>query len=86
MTKPVFDYRESTITYDFDSNQVEFYFTKECDYIRCLKRNDKPVYKRELEPGYIVVYSIEDCRKPELLLKHESNKVKNPYLTTSETT
>ena len=64
-----FDYRESTITFNYTSKTVEFYFTKKTNYDNCLKRNPMCVCHKDLNPGYIIVYPMSECRLPELLLK-----------------
>ena len=66
---PTFDYRESTLSYDYISKTVEFYFTKESDYRRCIKRNPNYTSKKELNPGFVVLYPMTQCRKPEYLLR-----------------
>ena len=64
-----FDYRESTITFDYDRKTVEYYFTKESNYKSLLKRNDKYLMAEDLKPGYRVVYPMLECRSPEMLVK-----------------
>lgn len=64
-----FDYRESTISFDYVDKTVEFYFTKQSDYTRCLKRNPNCVSHKDLDPGYIIVYPFEQCRTPDYLLR-----------------
>jgi hypothetical protein len=67
--KSTFDYRESTISYDYESRTVEFYFTRESNYKSCLKRNPHCIKAEELNPGYRVVYSFKQIRTPEYLLR-----------------
>ena len=64
-----FDYRESTITFDYESKTVEFYFTKESNYTSLIKRNPNFLSCKDLQPGYMVVYPMDECRVPESLAK-----------------
>ena len=67
--KPVFDYRESTISYDYENKEVEFYFTRESNFAACVKRNPNYIKAEDLKPGFRVVYPLTECRKPEYLTK-----------------
>lgn len=64
-----FDYRESTITFNYEMRVVEFYFTKETNYKQCLKRNPNFIVSEDLNPGYRIVYPFNQCRTPEYLLR-----------------
>ena len=69
MSKPPFDFRESTISYDYEKREVEFYFTRESNYHKMLDRNPNCVEARELNPGFIIVYPFGQVRTPEYLLR-----------------
>ena len=64
-----FDYRESTISFDYELKEVEFYFTRESNYQRLLSRNPNYKTAQELNPGYRVVYPFDQVRTPEYLLR-----------------
>lgn len=64
-----FDYRESTITYDYELRIVEFYFTKSSNYETCKKRNPHFIVAEDLKPGYRLVYPFNQVRTPEYLLR-----------------
>jgi hypothetical protein len=64
-----FDYREATITYDFERRLVEFYFTKKSNYDTCKKRNPHFAVAEDLKPGYRLLYPFNQCRTPEYLLR-----------------
>lgn len=64
-----FNYREATITYDFERRLVEFYFTKEGNYETCKKRNPNFAVAEDLKPGYRLLYPFNQCRTPEYLLR-----------------
>ncbi len=64
-----FDFRESTISFDYQARTVEFYFTKKTNYTQCLERNPHCMVSEELEPGYRIVYAFKQCRTPEYMLR-----------------
>jgi hypothetical protein len=64
-----FDYRESTISYDYERRLVELYFTKESNYLTCIKRNPHYALAEELNPGYRLLYPFNQVRTPEYLLR-----------------
>ena len=68
-TKTPFDYRESTISYDYEKREVEFYFTRLSNYEKMMDRNPNYVSAQELEPGYRLVYPFGEVRTPEYLLR-----------------
>ena len=84
----VFDYRESTVSFDYERRLVEFYFTRQSNYEACLKRNPNYVLAEDLKPGYRILYSFNQCRTPEYLLrtKEKSNSVgvSGPRIAASE--
>ena len=59
-TKTPFDYRESTITYDYESREVEFYFTRESNYRKLMDRNPNYTSAKELNPGFTIVYPFRE--------------------------
>ena len=65
----LFDYRESTISYDYKRRLVEFYFTKKSNYENCIKRNPNYALAEELNPGYRLLYPFNQVRTPEYLLR-----------------
>ncbi len=65
----LFDYRESTISYDYERRLVELYFTKESNYLTCIKRNPHYALAEELNPGYRLLYPFNQVRTPEYLLR-----------------
>ena len=69
MTKTPFDFRESTITYDYDKREVEFYFTRESNYRKLMDRNPNYISAKELNPGFTLVYPFGEVRTPEYLLR-----------------
>ena len=81
MTK-AFDYRESTISYDYESRTVEFYFTRESNYLACLRRNPNCIQSESLNPGYRIIYSFKQIRTPEYLLRVGQ---KMPYVAVKRT-
>ena len=65
----VFDFRESTVSFDYERRLVEFYFTRQSNYDACLKRNPNYTLAEDLKPGYRILYSFNQCRTPEFLLR-----------------
>ena len=68
-----FDYRETAISCNYEARTVEFYFTKESNYNKCLQRNPHCLKSEELNPGYLIVYSFKQIRTPEYLLRVGNN-------------
>ena len=64
-----FDYRESTISYDYERRLCELYFTKQSNYETCRKRNPHYALAEELNPGYRLLYPFNQVRTPEYLLR-----------------
>ena len=64
-----FDYRESTISYDYERRLCELYFTKQSNYETCKKRNPHYALAEELKPGYRLLYPFNQVRTPEYLLR-----------------
>ena len=64
-----FDYRESTITYDYNTRTPEFYFTRRSNFDKCRNRNPNYIVAEHLEPGYRIVYPFNQMRTPEFLLR-----------------
>lgn len=64
-----FDYRESTVSYDYERRLVELYFTKKNNYETCIKRNPNYALAEELNPGYRLLYPFNQVRTPEYLLR-----------------
>ncbi len=64
-----FDFRESTISHDYERRLVEFYFTKQSNYETCIKRNPNYVVAEDLKPGYRILYPFNQVRTPEYLLR-----------------
>ncbi len=63
------EYRESTISYDYQKREIEFYFTRQSNYEKCKSRNPEYLKAEELNPGFIIVYPFNACRTPEYLLR-----------------
>ncbi len=68
-TKTPFDYRESTVAYDYDKREVEFYFTRESNYLKMMDRNPNFIEAIDLNPGFRIVYPFSQVRTPEYLLR-----------------
>ena len=64
-----FDYRESTISFCYETRTVELYFTRRSNYECCLKRNPHYIIAQDLQPGYRIVYPFNQVRTPEYLLR-----------------
>jgi hypothetical protein len=64
-----FDFRESTISHDYERRLAEFYFTKQSNYEICKKRNPRYALAEELNPGYRLLYPFNQVRTPEYLLR-----------------
>ena len=64
-----FDYRESTISFCYETRTTELYFTRRSNYECCIKRNPNYIIAEELNPGYRIVYPFKQCRTPEFLLR-----------------
>lgn len=64
-----FDYRESTISYDYERRLVEFYFTKSSSFECCKRRNPNYAVAEDLKPGYRILYPFNQVRTPEYLLR-----------------
>lgn len=64
-----FDFRESTISYDYERRLAEFYFTKQSNFDTCKKRNPNYALAEELNPGYRLLYPFNQVRTPEYLLR-----------------
>ena len=62
-------YRETSISYDYERQEVEFYTTTKNVFSSILNRNSEPLVCQELNPGYRLVYSMQDVRPPRLCLK-----------------
>jgi len=73
-----FDYREATISYDYERRLVELYFTRKNNYDTCIKRNPNYALAEELNPGYRLVYPFNQVRTPEYLLR-SPQKVANSF-------
>ena len=67
--KNTFEYRESTISFDYVTRTVEFYFTRESNYNTCKRRNPNHIVAEDLKPGYRLVYPFNQVRTPEYLLR-----------------
>ena len=64
-----FDYRESTISYDYDKRIVELYFTRRSNYESPIKRNPHYIIAQDLEAGYRILYPFNQVRTPEYILR-----------------
>jgi hypothetical protein len=64
-----FDFRESTISHDYERRLAEFYCTKQSNYETCKKRNPHYALAEELNPGYRLLYPFNQVRTPEYLLR-----------------
>ena len=64
-----FDYRESTISYCYETRTAELYFTRRSNYEKCLSRNPHYIVAEELNPGYRIVYPFNQIRTPEFPLR-----------------
>ena len=62
-------YRETTISFDYERREVEFYFTHEQPYLSCLKRNPDALIREELKPGFRLVYAMDQVRSPQQCLR-----------------
>ena len=80
----VFDYRESTISYDYEKREVEFYFTRESNFEKCKKRNPQFLKAEELNPGFILIYPFNQCRTPDYVLRVAPKPPENASKTTVE--
>jgi hypothetical protein len=67
--QPSVGYRETTISFDYERREVEFYFTHEQPYQTCLKRNPKTLIREELKTGFRLVYAMDQVRSPQQCLK-----------------
>ena len=67
--KNTFDFRESTISFDYVKRTVEFYFTRESNYNSCKRRNSNYIVAEDLAPGYRIIYPFNQVRTPEFLLR-----------------
>ena len=65
-------FRESTLVYDYDKREVEFYCAWRSDYDACLRRNPNPLVAEELNPGFRLVYRLDDTRSFAMCLKPPS--------------
>lgn len=81
-----FDYRESTISYCYETRSVEFYFTRRSNYETCLRRNPHYIVAENLNPGFRVVYPFNQVRTPEYLLRvpKVQNTAENGSISTLE--
>lgn len=79
-----FDYRESTMSFDYERRVVEFYFTRESNYKTCLKRNPNYIVAEDLKPGYRILYPFNQVRTPEFLLRTSTNPSNSPLNGTQE--
>ena len=64
-----FDYREATISYDYERRVVELYFTKRNNFYTCTRRNPNYIVAEELNPGYRLLYPFNQVRTPEYILR-----------------
>jgi len=73
-TNKTLGHRESTLVFDYERREVEFYCAWRCDYDACLRRNPSPLVAEELNPGYRLVYRLEDTRSFAMCLKPPSTE------------
>lgn len=67
--QPCVGYRETTISFDYERREVELYFTHEQPFLSCLKRNPNALIREELQPGFRLVYAMDQVRSPQQCLK-----------------
>ena len=81
------EHPETTLVYDYPAGTVEFYTTDRRAFLRAIKRNPTYIRAHELEPGYTLLYKLEDCRTPESVLRPAAGGdefVERHWLTTVE--
>ena len=62
-------YAETTISYDYDAEEVVVYTTRSDVYEGFLALFTQPKTHRSLDPGYELTYRLSDCRFPAGLIR-----------------
>lgn len=65
----LFDSNNTTVVFDYTKRCVEFYFPSKSIFINCKKRNPNFILSEENDNGYRLVYSFQQVRTPEYLLR-----------------
>lgn len=61
--------QETTLVFEFAERTVELYTTRRSDYEGALRRNPNPLVREELNPGYRLVYALDQFRPPSQCLR-----------------
>lgn len=69
MPEELSEYHETTFSYDYETNEVLVYTTRQDVYEGLLARSTRPKRHRSLEPGYELVYKSSVCASPMELVK-----------------
>lgn len=59
---------ETTISYDYDADEVVVYTTQGDVYTGLLDRATRPIRHRDLNPGYELIYHLADWPDPAEIL------------------
>lgn len=63
------EHPETTLVFDYKDNTVELYTTDRRAWLRAIKRNPSFIKAEDLQPGYLLLYSLKNAREPESVLK-----------------
>lgn len=68
-----FEFNETTISYDYESQEVHVYTTLS-EVARSLLKGPKPPFRyKHLQPGYELSYRLSECLEPIDLIRTEKN-------------
>lgn len=65
-----FDQSETTLVWNYPEREVELYTTDRRLWLRCIRRNPRFLRAKDLKPGYVLVYSMDLARRPEMIFTH----------------
>lgn len=80
----MFDIQETTIQIDHTNKRVEFYTTKRSVFLALVHRNPNVITAKELNPGYEVVYPLDQCRSGEDFVRLADGSIRGLFLTDEE--
>lgn len=63
-----FEHSETTFVFEHHAKTVELYTTSRQLWLRAVARNPNYLQAQELNPGYRLLYSLDQVRSPEKLL------------------
>lgn len=55
--------------FDYQAKTVEFYTTKRSVFLALIGRNPGFINAKDLDPGYVVLYPLDQVRHPRLMIR-----------------